>query len=374
MPVNMRKLLEGVVRVGASDLHMKVGGPPMIRLNGGLHPIDHPPLTSEDTDEANSYMMPERCREALEHDGTCDYSFGLTLTDRFRINCYHQRGTKSLAIRRLDSRKVTLEELNLPPQLARLADFYRGLVLVTGVTGSGKSSTLAAIINMINDTRREHILTIEDPIEFVYRDEKSVIDQIEVNHDVISFGCALRHALRQDPDVILLGELRDRETVETAMQCVETGHLVFSTLHTPDAAQTITRISHFFKHEEHDLIFDQMSKNIRAVVCQRLIRTSNGKGRVPCCEILFNNTVVGKLIGEHRIDDMRSILRSGADGMQTFDMHLVKLVNSEMVLIDDALTVVDDEAAFRRLLRDARPVETAAASSAVDLQSRAPLS
>ncbi|HPK02041.1 MAG TPA: PilT/PilU family type 4a pilus ATPase [Candidatus Sumerlaeota bacterium] len=351
MAINMHKLLEGMVRVDASDLHLKVGGPPMIRMNGQLHPIDHPPLEAEDTEAANTLMMPPRCREQLERDGTVDYSYGLSPTQRFRINCFHQRGTKSLAIRKLVSKKVTLEDLNLPPQLTRLAKYHRGLVLVTGVTGSGKTSTLAAIINIINATRREHIITIEDPIEIVYTDEKCIIDQIEVNQDVVDFKCALRHALRQDPDIILLGELRDRETIETAMHCVDTGHLVFSTLHTPDARQTITRITHYFTLEEMPLILDQLSKNLQAVVCQRLVRTADGKGRVPCCEIMFNNPIIQKLIIEERIDDIQQVMRSGAEGMQTFDMHLVQLVKSERVTMEEANTVVEDEAAFRRLMK-----------------------
>lgn len=351
MAINMRKLLEGMVKVNASDLHLKVGVPPMIRLAGHLRPVDHPPLTPEDTEEANAFMMPERCRPQLERDGTVDYSYGFGQAVRFRVNVFNQRGTKSLAIRKLDSKRLTLEDLNLPPQLARLAEFRRGLVLVTGVTGSGKSSTLSAIITMINDSRRDHIITIEDPIEFVYTDNKCIINQIEVNQDVINFATALKHALRQDPDILLIGELRDRETIETAMHLVDTGHLVFSTLHTPDAPQTITRISHFFSVDEQEMIYDQMSKNLHAVVCQRLVRTADGLSRVPCCEIMFKNPVTSKLILERRIEDLPQVLRSGVDGMQSFDRHLVELVKAKKVSLEDALTVVEDEAAFNRMLK-----------------------
>jgi twitching motility protein PilT len=351
MAINTRKLLEGMVRVNASDMHLKVGVPPMIRLAGHLHPVEHPPLTPEDTEEANSFMMPPRCKTQLERDGTVDYSHGLGQTVRFRVNCFNQRGSKSLAIRKLDSKRLTLEDLNLPEQLGKLATFRRGLVLVTGITGSGKSSTLSSIITSINDTRRDHIITIEDPIEFVYADSKCIINQIEVNQDVITFSCALKHALRQDPDILLIGELRDRETIETAMHLVDTGHLVFSTLHTPDASQTITRISHFFNSEEQELIYDQIAKNLYAVVCQRLVRTIDGRSRIPCCEILFKTPVTTKLILERRVEDLPQVLRSGIDGMQTFDKHMVELVKAKKISMEEAMTVVEDEAAFNRMLK-----------------------
>ncbi len=340
-----------MVRVGASDMHLKVGIPPVIRINGQLHPVEHPALTAEDTEDANRSMMPDRCNAQLERNGTADYSFGLSVDVRFRVNCYHQRGVKSLAIRLLTSEMSTLEELGLPVQLYRLAEIKRGLVLVTGITGSGKSTTLSALIHRINQTRREHIITIEDPIEFIYTDDKCVIDQIEVNQDVADFKVALRAALRQDSDIILIGELRDRETVETAMHCVETGHVVFSTLHTPDCPQTLTRVSHFFPQEEHQLIFDQMAKNIQGVVCQRLLRNKTGKGQIPCCEVMFNNPIIRKLIIEQRINDLSDVLRSGQEGMQTFDMAMVDLVKTEKISFDQGNEYADDPAAFRRLMK-----------------------
>lgn len=351
MALNMRKLLEGVVRVNASDLHLKVDMPPMIRLHGGLHPIEHPALSAEDTEEANSFMMPERCVDQLKRDGTVDYSFGLNPMTRFRVNVFHQRGTKSLAIRRIVTEKKTIVDLNLPPQLEKMATFHRGLCLVTGITGSGKSATLSAVVNRINETRRDHIITIEDPIEMIYQDDKCIINQVEVNQDVVDFKCALRHALRQDPDIILIGELRDRETVETAMHCVETGHLVFSTLHTTDARQTVTRICNFYPQEEHYAVFEQMARNLKSVVCQRLLKSADGKGRVPCCEVMFNTPVVFKLITEQRVDDLLQALRSGDEGMMTFDMHLVDLVKTEKITMDEALKAVEDPAAFRRALK-----------------------
>lgn len=351
MAINLRKLLEGVVRVNASDMHLKVGLPPMIRLNGGLHPVEHPALLPEDTEEANEFMMPDRCRAQLERDGTSDYSYGLNPMTRFRVNCYHQRGVKSLAIRRIVSEKKGFADLGLPEALVKLSTFQRGLVLVTGITGSGKSSTLAAVLHQINANRREHIITIEDPIEIVYQDEKCIIDQVEVNQDVVDFKCALRHALRQDPDIILIGEMRDRETVQTAMHCVETGHLVFSTLHTTDARQTVVRICQFFPKEEHYALYEQIARNLQAVVCQRLLKAAGNKGRVPCCEVMFNTPVVFKLISEARIDDLLIALRSREEGMMSFDQHLVDLVKSERIEMEEALRAVEDPAAFRRALK-----------------------
>ncbi len=350
MAVNIRKLLEGMIKIGASDLHLKVGNKPTIRLHGALRTIEHPDLTPEDTEEANNFMMPERCRPQFQQAGNVDYSYGISPLERFRVSCYHQRGLTSLAIRTVSATLPTFESLNLPPVLENLSAQRSGLILVTGISGSGKSTTLSTIINLINRTRREHVITIEDPIEFLYRDDKSLVEQIEVGTDVTDFKTALRSAIRQDPDIILIGELRDRETVETAMHCVETGHLVLSTLHTPDARQTILRILHFFPAEEHPLINEQLAINLRGVCCQRLIRTSDGRGRVPVCEIMINTPIVQKLIREKRYDDIDKVLLNEEEGMQGFDAHLVQWVKSEKVSQEEALTYVKDEAAFRRAL------------------------
>ncbi len=350
MAVNMRKLLEGMVKIGASDLHLKVGNKPMIRLHGVLRPIEHPVLAQEDTEEANNLMMPDRCREHFDKIGNADYSYGLSPLERFRVSAYHQRGVISIAIRVINATVPTFESLSLPPVMEKIIEARKGLVLVTGVTGSGKSTTLAAMISLINKTRREHIITIEDPIEYLYEDDKSVIQQVEVGPDILDFKSALRGALRQDPDIILLGELRDRETVETALHCVETGHLVLSTLHTPDAKQTILRILHFFPQEEHALINEQLALNLRGVCCQRLIRALDGKSRLPVCEIMINTPIVTKLIREMRYEDLEKVLLNEEDGMQAFDMHLVQWVKAERISIEEALALVNDEAAFRRAL------------------------
>jgi len=348
--LHVRKLLEGMLKVGASDLHLKVGQKPTIRLHGVLRAIEHPVIEPQDTEQANREMIPERLKEGFARVGTVDYSYGLSPTERFRINAYHQRGFVSLAIRTVNTTIPTFEDLHLPPILQRMTEFRRGMVLVTGITGSGKSTTLSAMISLINRTRREHIITIEDPIEYLYQDDKCIIDQIEVGSDVTDFKIALRHALRQDPDVILLGELRDRETIETAMHCVETGHLVLSTLHTPDAKQTILRILHFFPVEDQKLVNEQLAMNLRGVVCQRLLRTADGQGRIPCCEILIVTPIVQKLIREERYDDIELVLQNREDGMQSFDGNLVDMVRSGTVTEEEALGTAHDDAAFRRAL------------------------
>ncbi len=354
MSVNIRKLLEGLVKLEASDLHLKVNQKPMIRLHGVLRPVEHPILTAEDTIEANQVMMPERWSKSFEEKGAADYSYGLNTMLRFRVNAFHQRGAVSLAIRRVNSSIPTFEALNLPDALYRMVDARRGLVLVTGITGSGKSSTLSALINQINQTRREHIITIEDPIEFLYEDDKCMIQQIEVGFDIADFKFALRNALRQDPDIILIGELRDRETVQTAIHCVETGHLVLSTLHTQDARQTIMRILHFFPIDEQPLVSEQLAQSLQAVCCQRLLRTANAQGRVPACEILINTPIVQKLIREERYEDVANVLNQGVDGMQTFDMHLAQLLKSEAITMDEAVKVCHDEAALLRRIKGRR--------------------
>jgi twitching motility protein PilT len=223
-------------------------------------------------------------------------------------------------------------------------------VLVTGITGSGKSSTLSAMVSLINRTRREHIITIEDPIEFTFIDEKSLIEQIEVGTDVLNFETALRSAMRQDPDIVMIGEMRDRETVSTAIHCVETGHLVMSTLHTPDAKQTLMRLLHFFPIVDHDLVNEQMALNLRGVCCQRLIQTADRKGRLPVCEVLINTPIVTKLIREKRYDDLQQVLQNQEDEMQSFDWDLVRMVKEQKIALEDAMKYTLDQASFKRLL------------------------
>jgi len=351
MALDLNRVLKGMVKLGASDLHLKVGQKPTIRLNGQLRSVDHPTLDPADTEEANRLMMPERLRPDLDRNGSVDYSYALSEFQRFRISAYHQRSVLSLAIRRVDPEPPTLDELNLPPILGKFAEQHHGLVLVTGITGSGKSSTLAALIRIINENRRSHIITIEDPIEYLYEDDRSIIQQIEVGFDILDFPLAVRNALRQDPDIILFGELRDRETVSTALYATESGHLVLSTLHTPDAKQTILRLLQYYPALDHPLVKEQLALNLYGVISQRLLRRSDKEGMVPCCEILINTGMIRKLIREDRYDDMEEVVRTGENGMQSFDAHLLTLVQNKIVALEDAKAFIRDEGAFMRALK-----------------------
>jgi len=351
MSLNVKVMLEGMVKTEASDLHIKVGSPPMLRIHGSLRPIDHPPLAPLDTEQVVKQLLPERLIRSFEELGTADFSYSLPGLARFRMNAFHQRGSMSLAVRRVNFQPPTVQEINLPPVLNTIADANRGLVLVTGVTGSGKSTTLAAMIRHINQTRREHIITVEDPIEYLYKDEKSIINQMEIGVDTADFQTALKHVLRQDPDIILIGEIRDRESIKTALTAVETGHMVFSTLHTPDAKQTLNRILHFFSKEDERLILQQLSLSLQAVICQRLIARVDGKGRVPCVEILINTPIVSKLISEGRIEEMGQIMRNREADMQIFDQSLADMVRQKWITMEEALSYTDDEAALKRMVK-----------------------
>jgi twitching motility protein PilT len=346
--LDIQQLLEVMVNLGASDLHLTAGSPPMYRINGELRPVDCPPLNPKQTSEAMLTLAPTNKRTTFDEIGTADFSFAISGLARYRINIFHQRGSVGLAIRLVSSEAPTIESLNLPPAIANICGHHRGLVLVTGVTGSGKSSTLAAMIGHINATRRSHIITVEDPIEFLYRHNRSIVNQIELGVDVTDLPTALKHVLRQDPDVILFGELRDRESVKIALTATETGHLVFATLHTSDAHQTINRILNLFEADEEKLILQELSMNLKAVISQRLVRTADGKRRVPACEIMVAIPIVQKLIAEGRIGDLHQAIRNGEEGMQTFSQALVEWVRDKTVALDEALKYVDDAAAFKR--------------------------
>jgi twitching motility protein PilT len=347
MDINM--LLEAMPKLNASDLHIKADGPPMYRINGELRPVDQPRVGAKEVEKTAVEMMTAAKRIILDEKGTVDFAYSLPGVARFRVNAFRQKGMLSIAVRMVKLKIPSFDELNLPVDtMTRIAGSKYGLVLVTGVTGSGKSTTLAAIIGHINATRREHIITIEDPIEFAYTDDKSIINQIEIGTDVTTFDVALRHVLRQDPDAILIGEMRDTETVKTALSATETGHLVFGTLHTSDARQSINRILHFFDTNDEKLILEQLSINLKAVISQRLLRAAGGAGRIPALEIMINVPIVGKLIREGRITELKQAIQNGEEGMTTFNQHLVILARARKVDFEEGLKYCEDEAAFRR--------------------------
>ncbi len=347
MDVNL--LLEAMPKLKASDLHLKVGGPPVYRINGDLRSVDHPPLTDADVQSVVDSIITPKKKTDLAELGTCDFAYSIQNLARFRVNVFHQRGMLSVAIRAVKLDIPTFEDLKLPvATMEKIAANRRGLILVTGVTGSGKSTTLASIIGHVNRTRRDHIITIEDPIEYVYRDEKSIINQIEIGTDSASFEVALKHILREDPDAILIGELRDQLTVKTAMTATETGHLCFATIHTSDATQSINRLLHFFGAEDEKLLLEQLSLQLRAVISQRLLAASEGRGRIPALEIMMGVPIVAKLIREGRITDLKQAIRNGEEGMITFNQYLVQLVRDKKIDFDEGLKYCEDESAFRR--------------------------
>ena len=327
-------LLQTVVDAGASDVHFKLGQPPIVRLDGDLEPLAGTEVLSETDletvlDEITA-LSPRR-RETFEEMGDLDIAFSHPTLPRFRVNGFRQRGAISFAFRVIPSQIPSFTDLGLPPGVKRLAGEHRGLILVTGPTGSGKTTSLAAMLDHINRTRRQHIVTIEDPIEILHADRGCIVNQREVGLDTTSFGEALRRVLRQDPDVILIGELRDTETAHVALQAAESGHLVFSTLHTIDAAETLGRMIEFFPPEKQQQIRSILAGTLRGVVCQRLMPTVGG-GRAPAVEVMVNNARIGDLIRENRPDEIEDAITAGEFyEMQTFAQSLIKLVLSDRV-------------------------------------------
>jgi twitching motility protein PilT len=349
--MNMRKLLEGMVKIKASDMHIKVGSPPLVRVHGALRSVEHPPLAPEDTSRLVEEVLPERLKSQFQKNGTVDFSHSIERIARFRMNAFHQRGSLSLAVRRVNFDPPSVVDLELPKELLEISDARRGLVMVTGVTGSGKSTTLAAMLRHINESRREHVITVEDPIEYLYSDNRAIFNQMELGVDTPDFQTALKHILRQDPDIILIGETRDHETIKTALTSVETGHMVFTTLHTPDAKQTINRILHFFPQSDERLILQQLSLSLKAIISQRLIPRKERKGRVAAVEILVNTPIVAKLIDEGRIEDLGQVMKNREAGMRIFDQSLVDLIKSEKVDEETAFLYCEDQDTLRRLLK-----------------------
>src|SRR3954447_23026048 len=339
----VEQALQYLTTKGGSDLHLTAGSPPLVRLHGALIPIPGTPeLTAEDTAEVlDSFLEDPEKRDEFKADNEVDFSFELSDVARFRVNAYKQRSTVSMVLRAIPFQIKTIEELDLPLVVNKLAEEERGLVLVTGATGSGKSTTLASMIDHINSATSKHIVTIEDPIEFLYSNKKSIISQREVGVDTSSFGRALRRVLRQDPDVILIGEIRDQETMETALAAAETGHLVLSTLHTLNASETISRvISLFPPHMQQQARF-MLAGTLRGVVAQRLVPHVDGAKRVPVVEALVTTGRVRDLILEpSRAEDLNRIIQEGEYyGMQTFDQSLIQRVNQGLISMDEAMKV-----------------------------------
>jgi len=332
--------VKALVEQNGSDLHIKVGRPPMIRVRGDLVQLDTPPVKPDQLKAlAEKIMTPRQVKEFAEMK-EADFAIGVPGVGRFRTNVFQQRGTLCFVLRAIPYQVHTTEELNLPPVLNDLALKPRGLILVTGITGSGKSTALASMINHINHNRRVNIITIEDPIEFLHKDANSTISQREVGTDTLSFEAALRHVLRQDPDVILIGEIRDKTTLETAMKAADTGHLVFSTLHTTDATQTINRVISFFPPFEHDAVRNLLSTSLNAVVSLRLVPTKDGKGRVPACEVLINTAAVKANIRDSEAAlNIPDLIKEGSVqyGMQAFDQSLMELYQNDVISYEDAL-------------------------------------
>src|SRR3954468_12626829 len=355
-PVNsIDELLEHMVARDASDLHVTVGTPPVIRVRGEVERVDEfAPLSSEDTQQLLYRILSSEQQKQLEIHRQLDFSHSIPGLARFRVNVYFQRGSVGAAFRLVPDELKTLEEVRPPDSLRDLADKPRGLVLVTGPTGSGKSTTLAAMIDEINRTRSEHILTIEDPVEFVHRHKRCIVNQREIGPDAGSFGDALRAALRQDPDVILLGEMRDLETIGPALTAAETGHLVLGTLHTQSAAGTIDRIIDVFPAEQQEQVRMQIAATLEGVVTQMLLPTANGSGRVAALEVLFPDDAVRNLIRQGKAEQIYSVMQTNRSrGMQTLEQSLADLTISGVITKDVALGATSKPDQLKGLLERA---------------------
>jgi twitching motility protein PilT len=351
---DLNTALRRVIETDSSDLHLKVPSRPLIRRLGHLEPIpETDPLTPEDTERVLHELLHDEAKLAeFEEENEVDFSFSVPGLSRFRVNAFRQRGVISLVCRAVPHEIKSIESLGLPEVISEIADDERGIILLTGTTGSGKSSTLAAMIDQINRYHAKHIVTIEDPIEFLHRDNRSIINQREVGQDTASFKRALRRVLRQDPDVILVGEMRDEETVSTALSAAETGHLVLSTLHTLDAAETVNRIIDFFPPHMGQQVRAMLAGTLKAVISQRLVKTSDGTGRVACCEILrMTGRVKDMIMNPDETGKLTDVIAEGSYyGMQTFDQALLAHVQAGRVSMEEALRAATNPHDFKLMV------------------------
>ena len=335
--MDIAELLAFSVKNKASDLHLSAGLPPMIRVHGDVRRINVPPLEHKDVHGMVYDIMSDSQRKVYEETLECDFSFEIPNLARFRVNAFNQQRGAGAVFRTIPSKVLTLEDLNAPKIFVDISNQPRGLVLVTGPTGSGKSTTLAAMLNHVNENEYGHILTVEDPIEFVHESKKCLVNQREVGPHTLSFSNALRSALREDPDIILVGEMRDLETIRLAMTAAETGHLVFGTLHTSSAAKTVDRIIDVFPAAEKEMIRAMLSESLRAVISQTLCKTKDGSGRIAAHEIMIGTPAIRNLIREAKVAQMYSAIQTGsAIGMQTLDQNLTDLVKRNLISIPEA--------------------------------------
>lgn len=352
MAKNIDEILQiGVQKAKASDIHLKVGLPPMYRISGSLKALKGGErLTSEDIKSMIAHIATEFQQKRLIKERELDMAYGIAGLGRFRVNIYYQRNSLAMAVRTIPMEIPNFEGLRLPKVLKKIADdTHRGMILVTGTTSSGKSSTLAAMIDYINQTKTKHIITIEDPIEFLFGQKSSIINQRELGVDTLGFAAALKSAMRQDPDIILIGEMRDLETIETAIHAAETGHLVLSTLHTMDASETINRIISIFPPHQQKTIRLQLTSILKAVISQRLVPSADGRSRVPAVEVMLATQHIRELMqDEERLKEIREAIAAGHSsyGMQTFDQSLMSLVKRELISYDEALLQATNPADF----------------------------
>jgi twitching motility protein PilT len=350
------KIFRALVKLEGSDLHLKVGSPPIVRVNGELRPLNRPPVDNEEMVRLLVPMLNDRNRRIFEDEGGADFAYIVDVDDvswRFRVNMLKQLGRIGLVARRVNNYIPDFEGLYLPPVIENLCKYDQGMVLLAGVTGSGKSTTIASMLNWINRNYRKHILTLEDPIEFVYTEDKCLINQREVGSDVKNFEIGMKHAVREDPDIILVGELRDEETFMTAIHAAETGHLVFGTIHASSAPTTIGRILDLFPEEMHTAIRNAMAFNMKGIVAQKLLRSINPNvGRVPTCEIMTFSPMIQKLVLEGKDEKLPDAIRIGAeDGMQDFTMSLKKLIDEELIDRPTAFEVAPNKDALKMSLK-----------------------